>query len=128
MTNEELKKKIVDVINTAEISVVLRRDDISIIADELIKADIVDGTTADHYWQLWVDTVVEWDKTKQRAEIAKKALENACEDISMLLDFCRWVSNGGKITVTEYSPENATPQAYIERAEKELAEEEGKDD
>ena len=38
MTQEELKKKIMDAINAADISVVLRRDDIIILADALIAA------------------------------------------------------------------------------------------
>ena len=43
------------------------------------------------------------------------------------MDCCRWAANGGVITIEEYTPEKATPQAYIDRAEKELTEEK-KDD
>ena len=48
MTNEEMKKKIVDVINAADISVVLRRDDIIILADALIAAGIGDVKEVEH--------------------------------------------------------------------------------
>lgn len=40
MTNDELKKKIMDVINATEISVTLRRDDISTLSDALIAAGL----------------------------------------------------------------------------------------
>ena len=40
MTNDELKKKILDVINATDISVTLRRDDISTLSDALIKAGL----------------------------------------------------------------------------------------
>ena len=47
MTYEEMKKKIVGVINAADISVVLRRDDIIILADALIAAGIGDVKVAE---------------------------------------------------------------------------------
>lgn len=59
---------------------------------------------------------------KYRAEVAERALDKACEDIEQLMDCCRWAADGGVITIKEYTPENATPQAYIDRAEKELTE------
>lgn len=61
--------------------------------------------------------------TDHRAEVAEKALDKACADMGQLMDCCRWAANGGVITIEEYTPEKITPQAYIDRAEKELAEE-----
>lgn len=61
-------------------------------------------------------------KADRRAEVAERALDKACADIEQLTDCCRWAANGGIITIEEYTPEKATPQAYIDRAEKELAE------
>lgn len=114
MTNEELKRKIVEILDNNirwqpyyYISRgIVYEDDLKNIADALIAAGYGDVKEAEH-----------------RATVTEIALAKACEDLSKLMDCCRWVSNGGKITVTEYTPENATPQAYIERAEKELAEE-----
>ena len=60
---------------------------------------------------------------KHRAEVAERALQNACEDIKQLMDCFIWAADGGVITINKYTPENATPQAYIDRTEKELAEE-----
>ena len=42
MSKKELKKKIVGIIYTADTSIVIRRDDINIIADALIDANIGD--------------------------------------------------------------------------------------
>ena len=71
-----------------------------------------------------IGDIIEW---KHRAEVAEKALEKACADMEQLTDCCRWAANGGIITIEEYTPEKATPQAYIDRAEKELAEEKKND-
>lgn len=60
---------------------------------------------------------------KYRAEVAERALDKACEDIEQLMDCCRWAADGGVITIKEYTPEKATPQAYIDRTKKEIAEE-----
>ena len=62
-------------------------------------------------------------KADRRAEVAERALDKACADVEQLTDCCRWAANGGIITIEEYTPEKATPQAYIDRAEKELTEE-----
>lgn len=59
--------------------------------------------------------VAEW---KHRAEVAEKALDKACADIEQLMDCLRWAADGGVITIKEYTPEKATPQAYIDRVEK----------
>lgn len=66
-------------------------------------------------------------EAEHRVQIAERALDKTCEDIGQLMDCCRWAANGGVITIEEYTPEKATPQAYIDRAEKELTEEK-KDD
>ena len=60
---------------------------------------------------------------RHRAEVAERALDKACEDIEQLMDCCRWAADGGVITIKEYTPEKATPQAYIDRTKKEIAEE-----
>ena len=74
-----------------------------------------------------VDYIHEQDEVikeyKHRAEVAERALQNACEDIKQLMDCFIWAADGGVITINKYTPENATPQAYIDRTEKELAEE-----
>ena len=67
-----------------------------------------------------IGDIIEW---KHRAEVSEKALDKACENIGQLVDCLRWAANGGVITIEEYTPEKATPQAYIDRAEKELMEE-----
>lgn len=95
MTNEEIKKKIINVINAADISIVLRRDDIIILADALIAAGIGDVK-----------------EIKYRVRRAEKALYIACRETAEIIfkdDFDRHAQ--------EYM------YGYLKQAEKELAEE-----
>lgn len=68
-----------------------------------------------------VQGVKELKEAKHRAEVAERALESACQDIISTIEFI--CEAGGVVTVENYSPEKATPQAYLKRAERELAEE-----
>lgn len=56
-----------------------------------------------------------------RTKVMEIALYNACEDIKILMFCIKVASEGEKITVSEYSPEKATVDAFLERAKKELA-------
>lgn len=62
---------------------------------------------------------------KHRAEVAERALESACQDVISIMEFIG--EDGGVITIKNYVPENSSAEAYLKRAEKELAEE-GKDE
>lgn len=111
MTNEELKKKICKIIadNYLPKEMPDRLEDYKLYrferaADALIAAGIGDVKEAEH-----------------RAARAERALESACQDIISTMEFI--CEAGGVVTVENYSPEKATPQAYLKRAEKELAEE-----
>lgn len=48
---------------------------------------------------------------RHRIEIVERALDKACEDIRKVIDCCWWAE--------KYIPEKVTPQAYIERSERE---------
>lgn len=107
---------------------------VSECVDALIAAGIGDVKEAEHRTELAeafhnlkckdYDLLnYQFEKMKHRAEAAEKALDKACENIGQLVDCLRWAANGGVITIEEYTPEKATPQAYIDRAEKELTEE-----
>lgn len=89
------------------------------IADALVAAGIGDISK----WQLMSkvlhNQIIENSREeKHRTEVLERALDKACEDIKQLMDCCRWAAGGGVITIKEYTPEKATPQAYIERSEK----------
>ena len=65
---------------------------------------------------------------EHRAEVAERALKNACEDVKETVSFLIELSERvDGLRVEGYLPEESEPKAYINRAEKELAEE-GKDD
>ena len=148
MTNEELKKKIAQIIadyfcpqgdehkklwgddrlcyskmNFAECEWVTE------CTDALIAAGLGDVKTAQEIGASATAMVVlEAAKAEHRAEVAERALKNACEDVKEIVSFLIELServNG--LHVEGYLPEESEPKAYINRAEKELAEE-GKDD
>ena len=149
MNNDELKKKIVNVINAADISVVLRRDDIIILADALIAAGIGDVSelkkhrviveqspvhTDDNCYilpnpspiikQLYSGEEVEQiskerDEYKRRAEVAERALFLSAKEIEYL--------NGDFDSSAEFFAKEKVIPYFMKKAEKELAEE-GKDD
>ena len=111
MNNYELKKKIVDIVNEwhwfqkrdANGNTIWQANDTEKLADALIAAVIDDAK-----------------EYKHRAEVAERALKNACEDIISTTDFlCKLEKTGGVVTVKNY----ANAEAYLKRAEKELAEE-----
>ena len=61
---------------------------------------------------------------KHRAERAERALKNACEDVKEIVSFLIELSERvDGLHVEGYLPEESEPKAYINRAEKELAEE-----
>lgn len=61
---------------------------------------------------------------KHRAEVAERALKNACEDVKETVSFLIELSERvDGLRVEGYLPEESEPKAYINRAEKELAEE-----
>lgn len=129
MTNDELKKKICDIIAPY----VSAYGDDERIADALIAAGIGDVTE----WkekakkhrvqvlpdgtikQLYSDEEVEdiarqRDEYKHRAEVAERAVYN--------LAYGEWQREGARRAICEkYAP--STAQDYLDRAEKELAEE-----
>lgn len=129
MNNDELKKKIVDVINAADISVVLRRDDIIILADALIAAGIGDVkesenkvTAAELVAQAAASTAIEKiEERKHRAEVAERALDVASETyIDLCGNCCR---EEEEHCVDGGNCRECFRQYCIEQAEKELAEE-----
>lgn len=60
---------------------------------------------------------------KHRAEVAERALYKACKNIKDICEYLVKIGGTGVITIKNYAPERAEPSAYIDRAEKELAEE-----
>lgn len=141
MTNEEIKKKIVEVLkdNTREAFSIngksvscydifaMQEAKINAIADALIAAGIGDVKEekfeSDHYWRMWQGSLVELERAEHRAARAKRALYKACKDIKDICEYLVKFGGTGAITIESYAPEQSEPQAYIERAEKELAEE-----
>lgn len=119
MTNEELKKKIIEVLkdNTREAFSIngksvscydifaMQEAKINAIADALIAAGIGDVKEekfeADHYWNMWQGALVELERAERRAILAERALKVAAD----LGELC------------------APVEDYIQQAERELAEE-----
>ena len=121
MTNDELKKKIMDAINATDISVTLRRDDISILSDALIKAGLKFDTVVSHtatFDMLQQDRINELEKriaeAEHRAARAGRAL--SCLARSFAEAMCM---NGN----AQYLADGFIKDAY-KQAKKELAEEE----
>ena len=115
MTNEELKKKICDII---ALYVSAYGDD-ERIADALIAAGLTfDKTTAILAERTNGKTLIHkaqyYDEMKHRAEVAERALLNLCVDIQPYSLFDQTP------LVTEAS---VKMQEYLQQAEKELAEE-----
>lgn len=156
MNNEELKKKIKEVLRKrmTELLGSCQTDEISLdeegkeavlfyadeFADALIAAGI--GDVSKHRFfiskdgteikQLYSGEEVERiakerDEYKHRTEVAERALYKACKDIKDICEYLVKFGGTGVITIESYAPEQSEPSAYIDRAEKELAEE-GKDD
>lgn len=135
MNNEELKKKIAEIIDDG----IIHGEDscgmptsktIENIADALISAGLTfDKTTAILAERTNSKTLIlkaqYYDEMKHRAESAERALKNACEDVKETVSFLIELSERvDGLRVECYLPEESEPKAYINRAEKELAEEE----
>lgn len=138
MTNEELKKKIVEVLEETEYEWTEQKNGYILqifydkFADALIAAGIGDVKEtkfeADHYWNMWQGALVELERAEHRAKVAERALESACQDIISVIEFiCEAEKTNRVVTVENFSSENVSAEAYLKRAEKELAKE-GKDD
>ena len=64
------------------------------------------------------------DYRERRENVAKLALERACEDINEILSFLIELAEKVEgLRVENYSPEECEAKAYLQRAEKQLAEE-----
>lgn len=133
MSNDELKKKIVKILEEGYTPI--EYDDWDCgrtyfptnedVADALIVAGIGDVAKLTDKWRGMLESQAKkTEEAEHRAEVAERALENACEDIISTTDFlCKLEKTGGVVTVKNYSPDNANAEAYLKRAEKELAEE-----
>lgn len=125
MTNEEIKKKIISVLQSVEFvtekgwcgQCISLRLDYSAIADALIAAGIGDVKTAQEIGaSATAMAVLEAAKAEHRAEVAERALYIACFNYAKL----RYVNGINDMLAVKYA------NIYKEQAEKELAEE-GKD-
>lgn len=131
MNNEELKKKIVEIVWKAwkEPVPCTAERKFERIADALIAAGLTfDKTTAILAERTNSKTLIlkaqYYDEMKHRAESAERALKNACEDVKETVSFLIELSERvDGLRVEGYLPEESEPKAYINRAEKELAEE-----
>lgn len=146
MTKEELKKKIINLLDEATGS--WYEDEDGMFAegysaeegDNRFKAHVADALIAAG---LKFDTIVSHTATfdlmqqeqinrlerrcaqaEHRAARAERALGNACEDVKEIVSFLIELSERvDGLHVEGYLPEESEPKAYINRAEKELAEE-----
>lgn len=140
MNNEELKKKIVEIINDG----IIHGEDnfgmptsktIENIADALIEAGLNFGPVVSHtatFDIMQLERInrleIQAAETEHRAEVAERALESACEDVKELVSFLIELSERvDGLRVENYLPEECEAKAYLQRAEKELAEEEKND-
>lgn len=150
MTNDELKKKILEIFEKA-IGDWYEKDDglfaegytpeegdnrlKAFMADALIAAGIGDVKEAEmerkayevaaSQYRIEFETQKYWrEVAEHRAEVAERALKNACEDVKETVSFLIELSERvDGLRVEGYLPEESKPKAYINRAEKELAEE-----
>lgn len=98
MNNEELKKKICDIIAPY----VSAWGDDERIANALIAAEIGDVKEAkfesDHYWRMWQGALVELGRAEHRAEVAEKAGRIIQRDMVRVFDvsnprICELIAN-----------------------------------
>lgn len=98
MNNEELKKKICDIIAPY----VSAWGDDERIANALIAAEIGDVKEAkfesDHYWRMWQGALVELERAEHRAEVAEKAGRIIQRDMVRVFDvsnprICELIAN-----------------------------------
>lgn len=136
MTEQETREKIFNIIR--EFNVKKRRysthtepNDDDKLADALIGAGVVDKSDYASMKETAVKYKAEVSKAEcrakdaeHRAAIAERALKNACEDVKETVSFLIELSERvDGLRVEGYLPEESEPKAYINRAEKELAEE-----
>ena len=141
MTNDELKKKIIEILEETEYEWTEEKNGYILqifydkLADALIAAGIGDvkdvEAEANRYEMLYKlqnrDMALAERRAhdvEHRAEVAERALKNACEDVKEIVSFLIELSERvDGLHVEGYLPEESEPKAYINRAEKELAEE-----
>ena len=130
MTNEELKKKIVEILEETEPEWTEDKNGYilqifySKLADALIAAGIGDVWEITEKAEKAIVSLIKQNKdVKHRAKVAERALCNACKDIKDICEYLVKIGGTGVITIESYAPEQSEPSAYIDRAEKELAEE-----
>lgn len=131
MSNDELKKKIAIICARGYDEWVeedyarrIEKIDFDKLADTLIAAGIGDTKNLELKCNLMERVIynfekklVEFEQAEHRAEVAERALKNACEDIISTTDFlCKLEKTGGVVTVKNYSPDNANAEAYLKRA------------
>lgn len=91
-TNDELKKKIVDILESVKLRHYIDEDNkimvtsvipqylIQTTADALIAAGIGEikevKFEADHYWSMWQGALVELERAEHRAEVAELVVKN----------------------------------------------------
>ena len=123
MTNEELKKKIVEVVLNSEITgiqigaITGGYSMANNIADALIATgigDVKEGKfEADHYWKMWQGALVELERAEHRAKFSERALH--CLARSFAEAMCKHSDD------THYLVDGFIQDAYSQ-AEKEIAE------
>ena len=131
MNNDELKKKIVEVVLNSEITGIQIRaitggySMANNIAEALIAAGMGDVKEekfeSDHYWRMWQGSLVELERAERRAEVAERALRNITERASCNIcdNFsCRYYEGIN----FDYNAEDCI-KWWLAQAEKELAEE-----
>ena len=137
MTNDDLEKKIAEIIDSSVDDWATRdrrgriQVHVSTIADILVKAGLKFDASISHtatFDLLQQNRINELEKriaeAEHRAEVAERALGNACEDVKETVSFLIELSERvDGLRVEGYLPEESEPKAYINRAEKELAEE-----
>ena len=126
MTNEELKKKIVEIIAPY----VSAWGEDERIAEALIAAGIGDVKEekfeSDHYWRMWQGSLVELERAEHRAARAERALQKFAENITC--EDCPFFSDcASSEKMEDLIHSNYCFAEYLKQAGKEFAEE-GKDD
>lgn len=145
MTNDDLEKKIAEIIDSSVDDWATRdrrgriQVHVSTIADILVKAGLKFDTVVSHtatFDTMQQDRINELEKriaeAEHRAEVAERALDRACEKVFLLSDNCRY-SNlkddvRDSIKLRRSDVENfiaVVREKFLQQAEKELEEERG---
>lgn len=133
MKNEELKKKIIEIVLDTEITGIKIRNitgGISMaktIADALIAAGMGDVKEekfeSDHYWSMWQGSLVELERAEHRAEVAERALRNAAPRLKCRGGLGEGFCGVDKCDYYHCNNDEGCVKAHLQQAEKELAEE-----